>query len=328
MGPRDRTSVRGASGRSPLHRQAGARCPVAIRRRSRPREARVPPAESISSHGSDWFSLVRLLPDRARATRTRVSGSADKPINPPDQQTIRPSVRLDLRGGAFVSARAVSAGGSPIDERDPSLMTCRQAPFGPSSVVRTRHPSWLVCDAFRMRAIRSVSWIACLVLGAATAAHADPGDLITTFSATAYDFARNPSNAELYATTDAGILVIDTATLAAVTTIPLAGSPRGVAASPDGSRLYVAHSTAAQLSVIDLAASSPPTPPPPPPIFAAPAIERLLRDVVLAAHVSNVSRGPRRLQDPDDLLLRESRFPHLPPASTRRGRLTQRLVPV
>jgi len=93
---------------------------------------------------------------------------------------------------------------------------------------------------------------ACLLIGASQLANATPGDLVTTFPAIAYDFALNPSNAELYVTTDSGVIVIDTVTLAEITTIPLSGAPRGIATSPDGTRLYVAHSTIAQISVIDL----------------------------------------------------------------------------
>ena len=107
------------------------------------------------------------------------------------------------------------------------------------------------------RAVRAGLLLAIFFGIPAHPAAAEPGDLIATFSGTVYDFALNPGNAELYATTDTDVLVIDTVSLTQVDSIPLAGAPRGVDVSFDGTRLYVATSTAQQLVVIDLAARSP-----------------------------------------------------------------------
>ena len=82
---------------------------------------------------------------------------------------------------------------------------------------------------------------------------ADPGDLVTPFSGTVHDFALNPSNAELYATTDTAVLVVDTASLTEIGRVSLGNAPRGVAVSPDGTRLYVATSAAPELVVVDVA---------------------------------------------------------------------------
>lgn len=90
----------------------------------------------------------------------------------------------------------------------------------------------------------------------ASAAQAANGQLETTFSGTVYDFALNPHNAELYASTDTGVLVIDTATLTQEGAVPISGAPRGVAVSPDGTRLYVATGSAQSLAVVDLATLS------------------------------------------------------------------------
>lgn len=95
-----------------------------------------------------------------------------------------------------------------------------------------------------------------LSVGAASGVNADPGDLLATYSGTVHGFALNPSNAELYASTDTGVLVIDTASLELVATIPVPDSPRGLAVSPDGTTLYVATVAAAQLAVIDISSLS------------------------------------------------------------------------
>lgn len=104
-----------------------------------------------------------------------------------------------------------------------------------------------------MRVLNAVLLATALGASGATPAVAVPGQLLGTFSGTVYDFALNPSNPELYATTDTHLLVIDTASLTEVARIPISGAPRGVAVTPDGTRLYVAPGAAQELVVIDTA---------------------------------------------------------------------------
>jgi len=91
-----------------------------------------------------------------------------------------------------------------------------------------------------------------LAAGFAVQAGASPGDLITSFSGTVYGLALNPNNAQLYASTDTSVLVIDTVSLRLVASIPVSGAPRGLAVSPDGTRLYVATTNTTRLVVLDI----------------------------------------------------------------------------
>jgi len=84
-------------------------------------------------------------------------------------------------------------------------------------------------------------------------AYAQKNIPIKTFPETVYFFAKNPNNSEIYASTDNGILIIDATTLKLISKISLAGSPRGLDVSADGSKLYVATSALRQLAVIDIA---------------------------------------------------------------------------
>lgn len=92
-----------------------------------------------------------------------------------------------------------------------------------------------------------------MLAAVAPSAGAATGDLLASLPEQVYDFALNPTNAELYASTDDGVLVIDTVALTQESFIPIASAPRGVAVSADGTRLYVATSAAPELVVVDLA---------------------------------------------------------------------------
>ena len=118
----------------------------------------------------------------------------------------------------------------------------------------------LVADPSGVRSVAppgrlgSLSWLWVTLLCAmlASTARAAPGDLIASFPGTVHDLAVHPTNPELYATTDGGVLVIDTISLAQVGIIPLSAAPRGIATSPEGTKLYVVHSASPELSIIDL----------------------------------------------------------------------------
>ena len=65
-----------------------------------------------------------------------------------------------------------------------------------------------------------------------------------------------PDGARVYVTGMDEVVVLSTATNAVIGTIPVGTGPIGVAFTPDGTRAYVANSTASTLSVIDTATSA------------------------------------------------------------------------
>jgi DNA-binding beta-propeller fold protein YncE len=90
---------------------------------------------------------------------------------------------------------------------------------------------------------------------AAVPVHADFADVLATYNFNAANFALHPTQHLLYASLPAlnSVAIINTDTLALVNTVPIGPKPRGLALSPDGSRLYVATMGAAALGVMDTA---------------------------------------------------------------------------
>jgi hypothetical protein len=110
------------------------------------------------------------------------------------------------------------------------------------------------CGEMKMHTTRLIWWVLVLatwIIAGNVAASVNNGSLVKTYAVSANKFALNPTNNELYASTSSGVMVIDTTTLAAVT-IPVSGTPMGLAVSPDGTRLYVATSALQQIAVIDI----------------------------------------------------------------------------
>ncbi len=77
------------------------------------------------------------------------------------------------------------------------------------------------------------------------------GAVLATFPFQSTDFLADPSQPYMYVSTKTNALeVVNTNTLAVVTTIPLRGAPLGMALSPDGRTLYVADSTNRSVDLI------------------------------------------------------------------------------
>lgn len=108
------------------------------------------------------------------------------------------------------------------------------------------------------RIVHGLAAAALSCFGVSQAAAAAIGTPLATYSWGAGAFVANPSAGVIYASIPSqnSVAVIDASTLAVRTTVPIGSSPRGMALSPDGTRLYVADSGSNFIGVMDTATNT------------------------------------------------------------------------